>query len=217
MISNMTMPHKMLFSSMILVRHNFHASQSHFRSLFPASLLDMPFKDKHGNLLPTCNVDKVAREWKENPAVRAICVKRDRMFESFEKEKDGEPPLAIKINIKDCVHNRNILIPLLKRMAGYDHHPVPYVKALARENFVLYFIYVLFCLIKTCWAFTGYPYIYGVIFLPIAHELYYFSVCLKRIIKYKKSNAFQLSFYISFRRDISPCVALRGKYRGLRL
>ena len=113
-----------------------------FRSLFPALLLDMPFKDKHGNLLATCNVDKVAREWKENPAVRAICVKRDRMFESIKHEADGEPPVEIRINIKDCVHNRNVLIPLLKRMAEHDHHPVPYVKGLARENLALYIFYI---------------------------------------------------------------------------
>lgn len=94
----------------------------------------MPFKDKDGNALPACDTDLVYREWKNEPSVRLVTVKRDRMFEPTNSDKDPLPD--IKINIRDCVHNQYVLKPLLHRMAKYSHHPLPYIKPLAREILV---------------------------------------------------------------------------------
>lgn len=98
----------------------------------------MPFKDKDGNLLETCDVSGVYKEWKEAPSVRLVALRQDRLFESSKPPvPKGEEKVGIKFNIKDAVHNQFVLKPLLERMSQHDHHPVPYVKDLAREKLIL--------------------------------------------------------------------------------
>ena len=99
----------------------------------PASAT-MPFKGKDGSMLPTCDVELVCREWKDNPSVRLVCANRGRMFEPSKERTTPDEEISVKINIKDCVRNMYVLIPCLKRMAKHDHHPVPYVKSLALEK-----------------------------------------------------------------------------------
>lgn len=78
---------------------------------------------------PACDTELVYREWKESPGVRAVVVRKDRLFEPH--KDNGEQ--AIKICIKDAVHNRCVIIPVLKRMAVHEKHPLPYLKPLLRE------------------------------------------------------------------------------------
>ena len=78
---------------------------------------------------PTCNVELVSREWKAQAAVRLSLVEGDRLFTSPKGKGEG-----IKICIKDCIHNKYALIPVLGRMAQHPSHPVPYVKPLCQEN-----------------------------------------------------------------------------------
>ena len=109
---------------------------SHFGCLHtwcPASAT-MPFKGKDGSLLPTCDVELVCREWKDNPSVRLVCANQGRLFEPSKQRTSPDAEITVKINIKDCVRNMYVLIPCLKRMAKHDHHPVPYVKSLAQEK-----------------------------------------------------------------------------------
>jgi hypothetical protein len=94
----------------------------------------MPFKGKDGSLLPTCDVELVCREWKDNPSVRLVCANQGRLFEPSKQRTSPDEEITVKINIKDCVRNMYVLIPGLKRMAKHDHHPVPYVKNLAQEK-----------------------------------------------------------------------------------
>ena len=88
----------------------------------------MPFKDQDGNDLPTCDVTDVYKDWKLSGSVRMVALRSDRLFES------SKPNGSIKFSIVDAVHNQYVLKPLLERMAQHDHHPVPYVKELAREK-----------------------------------------------------------------------------------
>lgn len=97
--------------------------------LCPAS---MPFKGDDGMLLPTCDVEMVYREWKDDPSVRMVACRTDRIFES--SKTSGADVVGVRFNIKDAVHNQCVLKPLLHRMAQHPHHPVPYVKELAKES-----------------------------------------------------------------------------------
>ena len=104
----------------------------------PALACLMPFKDKDGNLLETCDVSGVYKEWKEAPSVRLVALRADRLFESSKSMvPNGGEKGTIKFNIKDAVHNQFVLKPLLERMSQHDHHPVPYVKDLAREKLLV--------------------------------------------------------------------------------
>ena len=94
----------------------------------------MPFKGQDGALLPTCDVELVAREWKESSAVRLVCSNNGRLFEPSMLRTTPDQEVVVKINIKDCVRNMYVLIPCLHRMAKHSHHPVPYVKHLAQEK-----------------------------------------------------------------------------------
>ena len=96
----------------------------------------MPFKDKDGNPLPTCEVDGVYKDWKAENAVRLVAVRSDRLFEPTKAKDPSGEPMSIKFNIKDSVHNQFVLKPMLQRMAMYEHHPLPYVKDLAREKLI---------------------------------------------------------------------------------
>ena len=77
----------------------------------------------------TCNVELVSREWKDAAGVRLVVIEHDRMFISSKG-----PGHAVKFSIKDCVFNKNVLIPILHRMARHPKHPVPYIKPLQAEN-----------------------------------------------------------------------------------
>ena len=98
----------------------------------------MPRRSAADPRRPACSIDRVHREWKEAPAVRLVSVKRDRLFESS-KDKDNTTASSIKFCIKDAVHNQFVLIPLLRRMAAHETHPLPPLKALAQETLGLYF------------------------------------------------------------------------------
>ena len=82
---------------------------------------------------PSCNVENINREWKDAPAVRLVAVRRDRLFESSKVRSDLEENQPLKLCIKDAVHNKYVLIPMLRRMAMMKNHTLPSVKAIARE------------------------------------------------------------------------------------
>ena len=82
---------------------------------------------------PSCNVENINREWKDAPAVRLVAVRRDRLFESSKVRSDLEENQPLKLCIKDAVHNKYVLIPMLRRMAMMKNHILPSVKAIARE------------------------------------------------------------------------------------
>lgn len=79
-------------------------------------------------LRESCDVHNIHREWKEQAAVRHVAVQRDRLFHSYQGEG-----YSIKFVIKDAVHNQHVLIPMLKRMAILNKHPLPKLKNLAKE------------------------------------------------------------------------------------
>ena len=83
--------------------------------------------------MATCDVLDVYKDWKKEPSVRLVTLRADRLFEASGQHASTER-LSVKFNIKDAVHNQFVLKPLLHRMAQHDHHPVPYVKDLAREK-----------------------------------------------------------------------------------
>lgn len=112
------------------------------KAIFACSILagilfgsaSMPFKDKEGKELPTCEISRVYREWKEQPAVRQVAIRADRLFEASRPPAADGVPAGIKFGIRDAVHNQFVLRPLLQRMAQNPHHPVPYVKELGAES-----------------------------------------------------------------------------------
>lgn len=82
---------------------------------------------------PSCDVENISREWKDAPAVRLVAVRRDRLFESSKVRSDVDENQPLKFCIKDAVHNQYVLIPMLRRMAMQKNHPLPSLKAIARE------------------------------------------------------------------------------------
>ncbi len=78
-----------------------------------------------------CETQHVSRAWHDSHVMRRVAVRRDRLFESF-KSTDSES-YPIKVCIKDSIHNQYVLIPLLEKMALHSHHPLPTIKALAKE------------------------------------------------------------------------------------
>lgn len=84
--------------------------------------------------MPACDVDQVSRLWKESHSVRRVAVRSDRLFESPRKAVEGEEKIPVKLCIKDAIHNQNVLIPILHRMASHPKHPLPYLKPLAHES-----------------------------------------------------------------------------------
>ena len=83
---------------------------------------------------PSCDVERVHREWKDTPAVRHVSVRRDRLFESHQPHPDSDEKVSIKFCIKDVVHNQYVLIPLLRRMAHDEKHPLPSLKSLITQT-----------------------------------------------------------------------------------
>ena len=79
-----------------------------------------------------CDIENVYREWKAAPACRHVAVETDRIFESHEGKGKG-----VKFCIKDAVHNKFVLTPLLERLRFTPQMKLPSVKALAREILVL--------------------------------------------------------------------------------
>ena len=96
----------------------------------------MPFKDRDGTDLATCSVGDVYKVWKEEASVRMVAVRADRLFEPSAAKTPTDQPRGIRMNIRDTVHNMYVLKPLLERMVEHTHHPVPYVKDLAREKLI---------------------------------------------------------------------------------
>ena len=114
--------------------HFWLTDQTQSQSFQPC--LEMPCKDKFGNPLPTCEVGGVYKEWKAENAVRLVAVRSDRLFESSKAKDPSGEPVGVKFNIKDSVHNQFVLKPLLQRMALHEHHPLPYIKDVAREKLI---------------------------------------------------------------------------------
>lgn len=79
----------------------------------------------------TCETENINRAWMNSDAVRFVTIRNDRMFESHRGRGADK---VVKVSIKDAVHNKFALIPLLESMASHDGHPLPYVKDLARET-----------------------------------------------------------------------------------
>lgn len=79
-----------------------------------------------------CDVENVYREWKASPGCRHMAVEMDRLFQSS-KGRDFE----VKFCIKDAVHNKQVLIPLLERLGKSPNFKLPSVKHLAREMLIL--------------------------------------------------------------------------------
>lgn len=92
----------------------------------------MPRKNR-ASKRPSCDTQLIHREWKQEPAVRHTAVKTDRLFESSQASENGQST-AIKFCIKDAVHNRFVLEPLLHRMAKVEVHPLPYLDNLLNER-----------------------------------------------------------------------------------
>ena len=80
-----------------------------------------------------CDIENIYREWKAAPACRHVAVETDRIFQSHQGR--GK---AIKFCIKDAVHNKFVLTPLLERLTLTPQLKLPSVKALAREILVLH-------------------------------------------------------------------------------
>ena len=80
-----------------------------------------------------CDIENIYREWKAAPACRHVAVEDDRMFQSHQGKNK-----TVKFCIKDAVHNKFVLTPLLERLTVTPEHKLPSVKALAREILVLY-------------------------------------------------------------------------------
>ena len=114
------------------IRHPLICSLFGSTTSHPASLCgacSMPSADSHKKVSKVaCNIENVYREWKANPAVRKVIIARDRMFESWKGPSDG-----VKFGIKDAVHNRFVLIPLLEKLSVTPGLKLPSVKSLARE------------------------------------------------------------------------------------
>lgn len=110
-----------------LERRNLAPIQGVSRVLVPSGAPVMPRKAQASK--PACNAELVYRDWKSSPGVRAVVVRRDRLFEPATANQN------IKICIKDAVHNQCVIKPVLYRMAADPSHPLPYLKPLLRESF----------------------------------------------------------------------------------
>ena len=100
---------------------------------------------------PSCDINDIHREWKEQAAVRHVAINTDRLFESS-MNTPGLEKKSVKFCIKDAVHNQHVMAPLLYRMARDPTHPLPTLSNVARESLVYkcYDSFLSLCEFKPC-------------------------------------------------------------------
>lgn len=96
----------------------------------------MPPRAARASAKAACDVENVYREWKASPGCRHMAIETDRLFQS--SKGSG---FQVKFCIKDAVHNKQVLIPLLERLGKSPKLKLPSVKQLAREMLILELAY----------------------------------------------------------------------------